>query len=140
MICQICNQPFQNGNYLFAHLRFEEYIKGQDYYDKYFKKPNEGICIVCGKPTKYINFTKGDTITCSQKCNNSSLSNKGKNISKTKQQYTDDKKKEIKNKRENTCIQKYGVKTNLLLEETLMKSHSKETRQKASLTIKNKNK
>ena len=132
MICKICGKEFKDGRFLSAHLKFEEHIKGQLYYDIYFKKPNEGICIVCGKPTKYINFTKGYTITCSQNCNNNPLSTKGKNVSKTKQQYTKQRKNEIKIKRINTCLQKYGVSSNLLF----ANCHSESARNKAIITHK----
>lgn len=132
MICQICGKEFENGKFLSTHLKFEEHITGKDYYDTYIKKPEEGICIVCGKPTKYINFTRGYTKTCSQECNNSPLSNKGKNISKTKQLYTVQQKEQIKQKRINTCLDKYGVISNLVLANT----HSKEARIKASNTHK----
>lgn len=132
--CRICNKEFQNGKYLSAHLKFQEHITGKDYYDNYLKKPDEGICIVCGKPTKYINFTRGYTQTCSQECNNNPLSNKGKNISKTKQTFTEEQKQQIREKRENTCLEKYGVKSNLQFPESIEKSHSKETRQKANET------
>ena len=119
--CCICNKEFQNGQYLSAHLKFQEHITGKDYYDKYLKKPDEGICIVCGKPTKYINFTRGYTQTCSQECNNSPLSNKGKNVSKTKQAYSEDRKLEIKQKRINTCLKKYDVTCNLQMPEVRQK-------------------
>lgn len=142
MKCLICEKEFENGRFLSAHLKFEEHITGKDYYDTYIKKPEEGICIVCGKPTKYINFTRGYTKTCSQECNNSPLSNKGKNVSKTKQQYTEQKKNEIKEKRRNTCAEKYGYKTNLLSKScksgltAVEASHTKEARQKAIATYK----
>lgn len=142
MICKICGKEFENGRFLSAHLKFEEHITGKDYYDTYIKKQEEGICIVCGKPTKYINFTRGYTITCDQECNNSPLSNKGKNISKTKQQYTEQKKNEIREKRGNTCFKRYGYKTNLLSESSksgltaVEASHTKEARQKAIATYK----
>ena len=121
--CCICNKTFKNGKYLSAHLKFEEHITGKDYYDTYIKKPEEGICIVCGKPTKYINFTRGYTKTCSQTCNNSPLSTKGQNVSKTKQAYSEDRKLEIKQKRINTCLNKYGVAYNLQIPEVRQKSN-----------------
>lgn len=113
--CKICGKEFENGRFLSAHLKFEEHIKGQDYYDTFLKKPNEGICVVCGNPTRYINFTRGYQICCSQKCNNDPRSFKSKRISDVKQSYSDAKKADIQKKRENTCLQKYGVTTNLLI-------------------------
>lgn len=137
MKCRICGKEYENGRFLSAHLKFEEHVKGQTYYDTYLKKPEEGICIVCGKPTKYINFTRGYTQTCSQDCNNSPLGNKGKNVSKAKQQYTEQKKNEIREKRIKTCFEKYGYKTNLSAKTSksgltaVEASHTKEARQKA---------
>lgn len=113
--CLICGKDFKNGKYLSAHLKFEEHVKGQDYYDFYLKKPNEGICLVCGKPTKYINFTRGYQKCCSQNCSNSPLSDKGKNISKVLKSHTEEQRQAIKEKREATCLNKYGVKSNFLL-------------------------
>lgn len=142
MKCEICGKEFINGRFLSAHLKFEEHITGQDYYDTYLKKSDEGICIVCGKPTKYINFTRGYTKTCSQECNNNPINNKGKNISKTKQQYTEQKKNEIREKRIKTCFEKYGYKTNLSVKPSksgltaIEASHTKEARQKAIETHK----
>lgn len=141
MICKICGEEFENGKFLSAHLKFEEHIKGQTYYDTYLKKPNEGICIVCGKPTKYINFTRGYTKTCSQECNNSPLSNKGKNVSKTKQAFTEEQKQQIKTKRENTCLERYGVKSNLSIKKNNLKNSNKfNNKTKVKSNIKDKNK
>ena len=39
----------------------------KEYYDKHLKKPNEGICPVCGKPTNFINLFKGYHTYCSDK-------------------------------------------------------------------------
>lgn len=76
MTCLICNKTFQNGNYLSAHIRFTEHITCQEYYDKYLKNKNEGKCLVCSKPTKYLNFTRGYQLYCNKQC---------KNIAQTKQ-------------------------------------------------------
>ena len=76
MTCLICNQTFQNGNYLSAHIRFDEHITCKEYYDTYIKSDNEGKCLVCNKPTKYINFTRGYQMYCCRQC---------KNIAQTKQ-------------------------------------------------------
>ena len=132
--CKICGKEFENGRYLSAHLKFEEHIAGQNYYDTYIKRDNEGICEVCGKPTKYINFTRGYQKTCSQKCNNSNLGSKGKNISNTHRNFSSEQKAIIHEKRQNTCLSKYGVVNNLLTKSNLTKSHSSEARLKATNT------
>lgn len=132
--CKICGKEFENGRYLSAHLKFEEHITGQNYYDTYIKHDNEGICEVCGKPTKYINFTRGYQKTCSQKCNNSNLGSKGKNISNTHRNFSIEQKAIIREKRQTTCLSKYGVVNNLITEGNLAKSHSSEVRLKATIT------
>ena len=131
--CLICNQIFQDGKYLSAHLKFKEHIKGQDYYDKYLKKENEGFCIICNKPTNYINFTRGYQLCCSIQC---AAIEKGSKISKTKQSYTKEQRQQIKEKRENTCLKKYGTISNLSTKDNIEKAHSKESRRKAIKTRK----
>ncbi len=39
----------------------------QEYYDLHLKKPDEGICPICEKPTKFTN-KKGYGKYCSQSC------------------------------------------------------------------------
>ena len=129
--CQICGKEFEDNNYLSAHLKFQEHITSKDYYDKYFKQPNEGICIVCGKETKYHNIVKGYSLCCSRDCANKE---KGIKISDKKQSYTDEQKQKIKSKREITCLEKYGFKSNLQISEIIEKNHTKEIRQKAIAT------
>lgn len=136
VICKICGKDFIDTRYLSAHLRFEEHVKSKDYYDMYFKKPNDGICIVCGKETKFHNIVKGYSKTCSKECSNSPLSDKGKLISNAKQSYSDNKKLEIRHKCETTCLEKYGAISNLATDITIKNSHSKEARQKAVNTHK----
>ena len=44
---------------LSSHIRKTHNIESQDYYDKYMKTPNEGVCSICGKPTKYGGLSQG---------------------------------------------------------------------------------
>ena len=148
--CLICKKEFYNGDYLSAHLKFEEHITGQNYYNIYLKKENEGICPVCSKPTKYINFTRGYQVYCSREC---AAKEKGIKISKTKQSYTEEQKIAITKKREKTNLERYGVKSNLQIRTlsnpksisrkksssgltAIEASHTKEARQKAIETRK----
>ena len=84
----------------------------KDYYDKFYKKENEGICPVCGKSTKFIRFVEGYRVFCSSKC----AANYLETIEKRKA--TNFKKigvcfplqnESIKNKTKNTILEKYGV-------------------------------
>lgn len=68
MICEICKRPVKNIRSLEVHLRkahkFGQNTKlYEDYYNKYLKQPNEGICPICGAPTKQHKF-KYDKCCC----------------------------------------------------------------------------
>lgn len=49
--CLICNQKFKAIDPLGPHLKFKHNMTMKEYYDKFLKKSNEGICPVCGKET-----------------------------------------------------------------------------------------
>jgi hypothetical protein len=40
----------------------------KEYYDRYLKKDIDGLCIVCGNNTSFINLNEGYNKTCSHKC------------------------------------------------------------------------
>jgi hypothetical protein len=50
------------------HVFILHKIVSKDYYDKFLKKDNEGICKVCGNPAKYKNITEGYREFCSTVC------------------------------------------------------------------------
>ena len=68
--CGICNRPFSTYTGLSHHLGQEHKgITRKDYYDRFLKKPGEGICARCGKPTKFSDrLNRGYYAHCSQKC------------------------------------------------------------------------
>ena len=66
MKCQICNKDFK---ILGRHIRSFHSLMPKEYYDKYLKKENEGICVVCGRQTLYSrNIKRGYHIFCSVNC------------------------------------------------------------------------
>ena len=65
--CQICHEPFENLKYLQPHLR-KHSISSREYYDKYLRKPEEGLCTVCGRETTFLSITKGYSRHCSAEC------------------------------------------------------------------------
>lgn len=116
MICELCGKDIQNKGFG-IHLKYHHKITSKEYYDIYLRKPNEGICPVCGKETTLLGLS-GYRTYCSTKC----LSNA----------------KEIKQKRIQTNIDRYGVICNLNLEEVKEKakvnSHTEEIKEKTKQT------
>lgn len=111
-ICKICNKKFNSHIPSAFHLTKMHNMTIKDYYDKFYKKENEGICPVCGKSTKFIRFVEGYRVFCSSKC----AANYLETIEKRKA--TNFKKigvcfplqnESIKNKTKNTILEKYGV-------------------------------
>ena len=66
MICKICGKELSSKG-LGSHLTTHK-ISAKDYYDKYLKQPNEGICPVCGKETPFLKISRGYQKCCSQSC------------------------------------------------------------------------
>jgi len=87
-ICQICNEKIYKKHLVQYHTK-KHNISHKDYYDKYLKKPSDGICPVCGKETKFYSIWKGYCEHCSTTC--SSLD------------------PNVKNKLQQTNLNKYGT-------------------------------
>lgn len=67
--CKICGKEFDKPVQLTTHIQYnhKDYT-GQSYYDTFCKKPGEGFCKICGKPTQYTSITAGYKTYCSRKC------------------------------------------------------------------------
>ena len=94
-ICKICNKEFKTLDPIGFHLKICHNMSIKDYYDMYFKRTNEGICLSCGKETEFRKLKYGYRLYCSRKC---------------AELY-------IKNRVEEACINKYGVKSTFQLKE-----------------------
>ena len=158
-ICKICGFESFNNNGLISHITQTHKLSSKEYYDKFFKTENEGICPVCGKETQFIKFSRGYHKTCSYSCasrnnaedrkqvrhnnyNGEYFSKEGReklnkiasetaerrnkeNLENLKQKYNiiDDtitsisQIQQIKNKKEQTNIEKYGVKNSFLVKD-----------------------
>ena len=69
------------------HIKWHNLTK-KEYYDKFLKKENEGICLRCGKETNFINIHSGYFKYCSCDCSANSI--------------------EKQNSIKQTCLIKYG--------------------------------
>ena len=84
MICNICNKEFKS---ISRHIKLHN-ITAKEYYDRYIKKIDEGICPVCEKETPFLSFSKGYQTHCCAKCaqndenvpNNFRVNNPQKNL------------------------------------------------------------
>lgn len=86
--CEICKKEInQNelGKFTKHHLKKHHNINSKNYYDKFLKKENEGICLTCGKETRFQSIVKGYTRFCNDSC---VLKNKNikKQINKSRKQ------------------------------------------------------
>jgi hypothetical protein len=124
--CCLCeNYESTSFRGLSLHIVNFHHINVKDYYDKFIKKDNDGICH-CGNNTNFISLTKGYFKHCSSKClaNNVNIRNQ---IKKTKlekygdENYVNAQKSSltwhnknqndfniIKQKRKKTKLEKYG--------------------------------
>lgn len=115
--CKICEQELSNKG-ISSHLKRKHQLASKEYYDKYLKNDSEGRCKICGKETALCTILTGYRQYCSTKCANLDPV--------------------IREKIEQTSIEKYGVKCNLNLEETKKKANannqSKESKAKRAKT------
>lgn len=137
-ICKICNKEVDLRTHLKTHK-----ISAKDYYDKYLKKQDEGICPVCGKQSKFISVGQGYHLYCSNVCQQNSKETQEKRVKtwrlngcgnkKRKETWsnkTDKEIEEIQSKMKKTCKENHGVEFY-----SQSKEWKKETPSKISKTL-----
>lgn len=70
--CAICGIVYKNASALTAHVFIKHKLNSKEYYDKYLRKPGEGICPICGKITRYTRLSTGYKKFCSIQCSRQS--------------------------------------------------------------------
>lgn len=109
--CKICDKECKNFRSLSRHISSHN-LTVQEYYDKYLKKPDEGICPTCGKMIPFNSMKHGYKMYCNCKCANSNIEkiNRIKNTMLEKYGVEQPFQSEIfKEKARQTSIKKYGV-------------------------------
>ena len=114
MFCKICQKEIDldSANFVLHHLKKVHNTTSKEYYDQYFKNDGEGICLTCGKLTKFYKLSKGYAKYCSSKCSNSNK-NKIKKTCKTWQKTLGvdfpAQSVNVYKKIKATCLERYGV-------------------------------
>ncbi len=67
-ICKICGKECKSTRQLSHHIQIEEKVSLKNYFDKFMKTPNEGVCPCCGKETKFLSLKYRYTKHCSKEC------------------------------------------------------------------------
>lgn len=66
--CALCQKTFESPSSLSRHIFKTHGISSEEYYKKFVGKDTEGLCKVCGKPTKFKGLEKGYSLYCSAAC------------------------------------------------------------------------
>lgn len=103
-VCAVCGEHRKR---LGVHIKVHG-LTPKEYYDKYIRKSDEGICPTCGKETTFINIEQGYHKFCSLKCSSESPQTKEK-VANTIEALYGDSKFRNKEKARQTTIERYGV-------------------------------
>ena len=108
-ICEECEKISGSKENLSKHIGI--FHNKREYFDKWLKENNEGLCKVCGKETKFINIGQGYKNCCSRQCgydwNHIQID---KSILEKYDVTNISKLENIKIKKVKTCLLHYGVK------------------------------
>lgn len=109
--CKICNNDIDvigEQSFFRLHLKKCHNITSKEYYDYFFKKENEGECLICGKSTKFISFNKGYSRYCDKKCASGDIKTINK-IKITKKLKYNNENYNNREEAKKTCLKIYGV-------------------------------
>lgn len=93
IICKICSGEFKNNVGLISHITQTHKLSSKEYYDKYLKKENEGMCLLCGGDCNFLGIKKGYSKCCSIKCTNNLPERKKNNLERLKKMWNNDEYK-----------------------------------------------
>ena len=124
MKCLECGQDIKNNIALGLHVK-KHNMTSKEYYDKYMRKSNEGICPTCKKETPWQSFDRGYLKHCSYKC----TQNDPKVIKKREDHFMSKygvknpyQAEEVKQKIKESNLANYGVEYNLQRKETIQQA------------------
>lgn len=69
--CRICGRTLSDVAHLGMHITRTHKMSRKVYYDMFYKKDGEGVCLKCGKETRFEKLSFGYNHYCSRQCSNS---------------------------------------------------------------------
>ena len=113
--CALCNdaKEYKRTCDFSHHIQYVHKIMPKEYYDKYLREQNEGICPICGKETTFRSLGMGYAKHCSTKCtsNDPKVREMHNNTMLTRYGYEHALQvPEFKEKQENTTEERHGNK------------------------------
>lgn len=72
-VCKFCQKTFSNVTKLVSHLTHPKSpckTSIKEYYDRFFRLPDEGVCIYCGRETAFGSLVKGYPFSVCKYCKN----------------------------------------------------------------------
>lgn len=130
--CKICGKTYLSYACFGHHLKTHQ-LSSKEYFDKYLKGVNEGICVNCEKPTKFVCISIGYSKHCSVKCANNDPKVRQKITNSTRATLLDkygvenvSQLEEVKEKKKQVFQDRYGVDNVFQLPNVIANSHSKE--------------
>ena len=119
--CKICKFTSKTLGGLQSHISHTHKLSSKEYYDKYLKRVDEGICPVCAKPTRYINMRVGYLSHCSHRCVGNDPKVQEKQV-ETKLRVYGSATYNNQEKTRKTCKERYGTSNVLACKEIQEKS------------------
>lgn len=112
VVCKICGKKYSAIAGMITHIRYSHKLSSKQYYDKYFKKTNDGVCIQCNEPTDYYSMTVGYNKYCNRSCGYKSDDRKKLYVDTCIKKYgksSSNQVKSIKEKKKKTSLEKFGT-------------------------------
>jgi hypothetical protein len=131
--CCICKEEFDNNKKFAKHRLFKHNLNLKDYYDKFLKKENDGVCLICKKQTNFDKKNNSYMKTCSHKCGGiffrKNLKNDIEKFEKFKNKVSEHRKKWWKSL-SNEELKKHLSKIKISLNEYISKLSSEQKKEK----------
>ena len=99
--CSVCEKQLVSIKSLSQHI-LNHKITSEEYYCMYIGQPK--LCTSCGTKTKFLDLTRGYQNFCGLKCSNNNQERK----EKFSESYSKNNMEEVKRKREETNIERFG--------------------------------